>query len=211
MTVIVNQSLYPLEVVQRAFWHGRLYHCMSIKACFSFSECGQLGALRKAPEVEQNEVWRGRPMRSSLLHPGDLIPFKPNTDVLVVGAAVAPNERPTRRWEAALRFPGGEKRLRLCGPRAWRHSLLSGWTLSEPEPAARVQLIHENAYGGVVDDTLEHFDEGAYFPSNPFGCGFIGNTRPDTQQEHRAAQIEAWDGAIVRFGTHVAVGGLGHE
>jgi hypothetical protein len=209
MTVIVSQSLYPVQAVQRAFWHGNRYHCISAKVTLSFDEHGRLGELQRQPEFDLDEVWRGRPMRSSLLRPGDLIPFKPHTDVLVVGTARPPGGRPTAQWDASLKFQGREKRLRLLGPRVWRHGLMSGWTLSAPEPTTGVELLHENAYGGVTDPAKEQFEEGEFYPDNPFGCGFVGRSRPDTHIEHRAAQIEAWNGAITSFGKDVPVGGLG--
>lgn len=209
MTDVINQSMYPMEVVERLFWHARRYHCISIKASFGFAPDGRLLPLRTPSAIEHDEVWSGQPMRSSLVHPGDLIPFKPRTDILVVGTAVPPKGRPQPHWDARLAFPGGEKRLRLFGPRAWRHSLLSGWSLSAPEPTQAVSLQYENAYGGVVDAAKQQFEEGEFYPENPFGCGYLGRARPRTEQDYRAPQIEAWNGAISRLGKDVPVGGFG--
>lgn len=209
MTVIVNQSLYPVQAVERRFWHGNRYHAVSAKVTLAFDERGRLSGVQRAPGFALDEVWRDRPMRSSLLNPGDLIPFKPNTDVLVLGTARPPGGKPAAQWDAGLVIGKREKRLRLVGPRAWRHSLLSGWTLSAPVPTSGVDLLYENAYGGVVDESKDHFAEGEFYADNPFGCGYIGRTRPDTNREYRAAQIEAWNGAISRFGKDVPVGGLG--
>jgi hypothetical protein len=209
MTVIVSQSLYPVQAVERAFWHGNRYHCISAKVTLGFDEHGRLSELLRQPAFDLDEVWRDRPMRSSLLRPGDLIPFKPRTDVLVVGTARPPGGKATAQWDASLNFKGREKRLRLFGPRVWRHSLLSGWILSAPAPTEGVALLYENAYGGVIGPAREQFEEGEFYPDNPFGCGFVGRSRPDTQVEHRAAQIEAWNGAITRFAKDVCVGGFG--
>lgn len=209
MTVIVSQSLYPVQAVERAFWHGNRYHCISAKVTLAFDAQGRLSELPRQSQFDLEEVWREQPMRSSLLRPGDLIPYKPTTDVLVVGTARPPGGRPAAQWDAALRFQGREKRLRLFGPRAWRHSLLSGWTLSSPEPTTGVALLYENAYGGVTDPSKAEFEEGEFYADNPFGCGFVGRSRADKGREHRAAQIEAWNGALAQFGKNVPVGGLG--
>jgi hypothetical protein len=209
MTVIVNQSLYPVQAVERRFWHGNRYHCISAKVTLGYDAQGRLSELPRQPEFALDEVWRDRPMRSSLLNPGDLISFKPNTDVLILGTARPPDGKPAMQWDASLHIRNREKRLRLFGPRAWRHSLLSGWTLSAPEATAGVELLYENAYGGVTDASQEQFEDGEFYPDNPFGCGFVGRSRPDTGREQRAAQIEAWEGAVTRFGKDVAVGGLG--
>lgn len=209
MTVIVSQSLYPVQAVERAFWHGNRYHCISAKVNLAFDAQGLLSSPPKQLELVHDEVWRDRPMRSSLLSPGDLIPFKPATDVYVTGTARPREGRPTTQWDAELLIKGQRKRLRLYGPRSWRYGLISGWTLSAPEATAGVELLYENAYGGVVDPSKEHFEEGEFYPENPFGCGFTGRARVDTHRDHRAAQIEAWEGAIATFGKDVAVGGLG--
>jgi hypothetical protein len=209
MTVSINQSMYPVQVVERHFWHGNPYHCVSVSVTLDWDDAGRLRhPARQWPSV-LDEQWRDAPMRSSLLHPGDLVPFKPQTDVLVVGTARPPAGRPTTSWDAALQIKDNEKRLRLCGPRQWQHSLLSGWTLSGAAPCEGVALLYENAYGGVIDPERPQFDEGEYYPANPFGCGFVGRSRADTGRSYRAAQIEAWDGAITAFGKDVPVGGLG--
>ena len=36
MTVIVNQSLYPVQAVERRFWHGNRYHCISAKVTLGY-------------------------------------------------------------------------------------------------------------------------------------------------------------------------------
>ncbi|GGU75760.1 hypothetical protein GCM10009504_36200 [Pseudomonas laurentiana] len=74
-----------------------------------------------------------------------------------------------------------EKHLRFTGPRHFRRGLL-GWQLSEPEPALRVPLRWEHAFGGssVVKNPEHAHDQTApaYLLnevcfSNPLGCGWI--------------------------------------
>lgn len=209
MTVIVSQSLYPVQGVERRFYHGRRYHCVSAKVTLQWDEQGRLRSLPLQPEIQRSDVWRGREDRSSLLCASEIIPFKPTTDVLVVGGVCPPDGRPATSWAGALLIGRREKRLRFYGPRHWRHSLVSGWTLSEPEPCTRVELSYENAYGGVAGPEREHYDDGEYYAPNPHGCGFVGTGSPDTAQHYRAPQIEAWDGAVGRLGRDVPVGGFG--
>jgi hypothetical protein len=209
MPIVINQSLYPVQAVERHFWHGNPYLCVSAKVTLAFDTAGRLSRLERQPPLALDEVWLDRPMRSSLVHAGDHQPFKPGTDVLVVGSARAPGGRPAESWDAEIVMPGRRKRLRFVGPRVWEHRLLSGWTLSRPHACDAIPLLYENAYGGVVDPLKEHFDEGEFYPDNPFGTGFVGGARPRTDQPIAAAQIEAWDGAITSFGKDVAVGGTG--
>lgn len=208
MTTVVSNSLYPVQGIEHRFYHGNRYHCVSAKVTLSWDEEGRLRSVPKQPDWVRNDLWRAKENRSSLLAASELIPFKPTTDVLVVGSVRPPDGRPTRAWAGALVVGGREKRLRFYGPRHWQHGLMSGWTLSEPEPCSQVSLSYENAYGGVVEEKDEYAD-GEFYALNPLGCGYIGRNRPDTSRQYRAAQIEAWDGPIDTFGRDVTVGGLG--
>lgn len=49
MTVIVNQSLYPVQAVERRFWHGNRYHAVSAKVTLAFDERGRLSGVQRAP------------------------------------------------------------------------------------------------------------------------------------------------------------------
>lgn len=209
MTTIKSQSLYPVQGVERRFYYGRRYHCISTKVTLQWDTRGRLRSVPLQPEIERDDVWYGREDRSSLRVANELLPFKPTTDVLVVGSVSPPDGRPASRWAGALLIGNREKRLRFCGPREWRHGLVSGWTLSEPEPCTQVALRYENAYGGVSDSTQEQFAEGEYYPPNPHGCGFVGKGRLDTSRTYRAPQIETWDGTVTHPGHDVAVGGFG--
>ncbi|WP_257385289.1 DUF2169 family type VI secretion system accessory protein [Tahibacter caeni] len=208
MTTVVSNSLYPVQGVEHRFYHGNRYHCVSAKVTLQWDDEGRLHSVAKQPDWVRNDLWRARENRSGLLVASELIPFKPTTDVLVVGSVRPPDGRPARSWAGALIVGTREKRLRFHGPRRWRHGLMSGWTLSEPEPCEQVSLSYENAYGGVVEDKEEYAD-GEFHPANPLGCGYVGRHRPDTSRTYRAPQIEAWDSPVVAFGRDAAVGGLG--
>jgi len=209
MTVVVNQSLYPVQAIEHHFYHGNRYHCVTAKVTVRWDDEGRLYSVPRQPEIAREDIWRDQPDRSSLLIASELIPYKPTTDILVIGSVRPPDGRPTRTWAGALVIGEREKRLRFHGPRSWRHSLLSGWTLSEPEPCTQVALLYENAYGGVSDMTKAEFDEGEYYADNPHGCGYLGKRRPDTAQIYRAPQIEAWDGTVDQLGRDRPVGGFG--
>lgn len=209
MTTIVSQTPFPVQGFEHRFYGGIPYHCISAKLTLRWRANGQLSPLLRQPGFVLNDIWDKVPYRSPLLYASELIPFKPTTDVLVLGTARPLDGEPAQSWDATLRFPGVEKRLRLCGPRSWRHSLVHGWRLSEPEPCDGVPLSYVHAYGGVVGDDREHYAEGEFHPNNPYGCGFLGSQRANTSQEYRAPRIEAWNGAVGTLGQDVAVGGFG--
>ena len=209
MTTIVSQTPYPVQGFEHRFYGGVPYHCLSARLTLRWRADGRLSPLLRQPGFVLNDVWREAPYRSPLDYAGELIPFKPTTDVLVIGTARPLDGVAAPFWDALLRFPGVEKRLRLCGPRRWRHTLAQGWRLSEPAPCDGVPLSYEFAYGGVIDGAREHYAEGEFHPPNPYGCGFLGKQRADTSREYPAPQIEAWNGAVGNLGQDVAVGGFG--
>lgn len=208
MTSVVNQSKFPVQGFESRFYHGIRYHCVSAKLTFQWDEQGKLTLLKRQAPFVLNEIWKGEENRSSLLHPGDLLPFKPTTDVFVTGTA-RPPEGAQRVWAAALKVGAIEKRLRLFGPRYWMYQPGRGWTLTEPEPTAQIELLYENAFGGNVDPKKEHYEEGEYYPPNPIGKGFFGPLVPEREKVYPAAQIEAWDAPLVKIGVEVQPGGLG--
>lgn len=208
MTLIVGQSLYPVQGFEQHFYHGNRYHCLSAKVTLRWDEQGRLHPLEKQPGFSLHDVWHDQPQRSSLIYPSDLIPYKLTTDVLVVGTVRPPDGTAMPTWYGALRIGELEKRLRFHGPRYWQYSLLSGWTLTQPQATDSVSLLYESAFGGHIGDQ-EKYQEGEYFPDNPVGCGFVDKRELDRQQRYRAAQIEAWDEPLSFFGKAVKPGGFG--
>jgi hypothetical protein len=209
MTTIVSQTAFPVQGLEQRFYSGALYHCVSVKLTLRWRADGALSPLLRQPDFVLNDRWREAPYRSPLDYPSELAPFKPTTDVLVIGTARPRDGVPVRHWDALLQLPGVSKRLRLCGPRLWRHSLAHGWRLSEPEPTDGVHLGYDQAFGGVTGEPRDHYVEGEFHPANPHGCGYLGRRGADPSHDYRAPQIEAWNGAIADLGDDVAVGGFG--
>jgi len=210
MTRIEQQTEYPFVGLKHRFYHGKSYHCLSLKVTLEWDDgdcC--LTPLKRQPEFMLQDFWRDEADRSSLLYPSDLIPFKPTTDVLIVGTARPPHGDYASAWHGMLRIGRLEKRLRFYGARTWQYSAFRGWALSAPEPVSGVALLYENAYGGTVEAKKAHYEDGEYYPDNPFGIGFFGSMRADTRRQYRTAQIEAWNGVIREFGQDIPAGGFG--
>ncbi len=109
------------------------------------------------------------PFKSSVLVESDVAPWKLAADVIFVGKAHAPGGKKVPSFEASLRVGAHSRRLKLFGPRkaTWvppRDPKKKGDppepqppVISEPEPIASVELIYENAYGGIA----------TYYPPDP--------------------------------------------
>lgn len=82
-----------------------------------------------------------------LVHDADLIPFKPVTDILVLGNAYAPS--PAGSILTAVRIGKRSKQVLAIGDRRASLSRTGRLLFSEPEPFERMALGYERAYGGI--------------------------------------------------------------
>ncbi len=116
------------------------------------------------------------PLRAVVKDDGDLLPYKPGTDILVAGHAQAPDGRAHTEWIAGIRVGKTQKILRLYGPRKFRKKLF-GWRLGLAEATTSVVLDYRLAFGGCFDIPAEHSFDGepgtVKHPCNPAGCGWL--------------------------------------
>lgn len=179
---------------------GRRFHdIVVVKGTFTLAP----GTLQIAPEqtpvTPADEPWDvSNAERSSLQRFGELLLFKPTTDVIVTGTAHAPGGTPLPSWEASVEVrrhgrPIVSSRARALGPRRWRHTDPHGWALTEPEPVSEVPIRYELSYGGAYP--LQRHDgaavEWATYRPNPSGTGFFDERRMDPSLEYTAPQWES--------------------
>lgn len=98
----------------------------------------------------------------------DLVPFKPCTDVVLVGRAYAPEGKPVTEMVAGLRVGQLRHGVAVIGDRNWQTQLLDRPTISYTQPFVTMDLVYERAFGG--------FDRpaGMYCKENHVGTGFVG-------------------------------------
>ncbi len=235
---VVNHTPWPAQYFQHVDPLGEVFHVMVCRIGYDLRGMNHEGPAPPEPRLvdpdEQpplcdTDQFLAEPNASSTLQESDFAPYKPLCDVLVVNASVhAPDGRPERRWPVALHFglPGQapviDKRFQVCGPRRFQRGI-TGWRLSEPEPALQVPLCYELAAGGphLVDarprlEALQQ-DRAASdvqrqaaarllkdlpppHPLNPIGCGFDPQAWVQGQEAIGrqpavipGPQIEAWN------------------
>ena len=134
----------------------------------------------------------------------DRVPFKPRTDIVLVGEACSPNGRSTRSLDVEIRVGAKSKVLRVFGERRWSYCSLQ----SKPVPVgpavfARMPLTYDRAFGGVDP----HAGVGELYPKslpwfakNTQGRGYIGartvksiHGLPLPNIEDPAFPIQSWD------------------
>lgn len=140
------------------------------------------GALRRAEAARALAVVDeyhapGNPERCTVQHESDLVPFKPATDVVLVGRGYAPGGAPAEQMDVELRVGNHRKAVRVTGDRvcAWREGLPP--LFSDPRPFTTMELRYERAYGG--SDEKSNPDSPFFYPRNLLGRGVALRNVPD--------------------------------
>jgi hypothetical protein len=138
-------------------------------------------AEEQIPVAEQDEPFTEDP-QSSLRIETDRVPFKPCSDVILVGKAHAPEGRLVQRVDVGLRVGPVEAWIRVIGDRSWSYpnKLAPVRTRSAPEPFETMDLVYERAFGGI--DSIG----AGFFPENPAGRGYV-----------RRKKVKAIDGMLL--------------
>src|SRR5262245_24055125 len=76
-----------------------------------------------------------------LKYEGDFAPFKPRTDVLVVGTCHVPGRKPTLVCPVSVRLGRWEKTIAVVGDRYWRRGIV-GVTMSQPVPFTSMPIVY---------------------------------------------------------------------
>ncbi len=135
-----------------------------IKASFIMENDWVLADEQNAP-TESDEYW-GEPEVSSIKYASDFHTGKPATDIIMIGQAHAPRQKPVEQLDVQLSVGHLNKTVRVIGDRQWQ-----GGQISSPKPFVTMPVVYERAYGGQ-----HQIDEHHYLAEerNPVGCGFVG-------------------------------------
>jgi len=120
----------------------------------------------------------------SIRFESDLVPFKPCTDVVLVGHAYAPEGKPVTELVTGLRVGQLRYGVAVIGDRQWQTQLLDKPTMSHTQPFRTMELVYERAFGG--------FDKpaGMYCKENHVGTGFIGKRTAERVEGLRLPNLE---------------------
>ena len=190
---------WPPRDAQQLVWcvsappDGRPLLAAVVKRSYVMGEQGLSLADEQVPLVVEPEVEvADEALPSWLRDDTDLLAPKPATDVVVLGAAHAPE--PTEALDVSVAVGRSARRLRVQGPRHVEIGDHGRPVFSSPEPFASVELSPHNAYGGRDRFALwvrEQDDQGRRlidlpeqlrpqetvwlyeYPRNPVGKGFF--------------------------------------
>jgi hypothetical protein len=160
-----------------------------------------------APEQLEPQLYPsyvGEPLRSSILRPADVVPYKPGTDVVLVGHAYAP-EGPVEELTVSVKVGSLHKTIAVIGDRQWQSTTV-GLVKSVPQPFERMPLVYERAFGGCPPS-----QHGAAHPDhderNPIGTGYC--VVPTDAEGMALPNLEAPEDRITSWRSVPTVAGFG--
>ena len=117
---MLHNNNTPFTKIGFEQWHrdGATMAVIAVRGDYEFVAGGRL-KLCDTQEIVLADAFDGDPQKTPLLRVGDLIPFKPGTDVTFLGSAFAPQGQPAATWDAAIRAHDLQQTLRVCGARNW--------------------------------------------------------------------------------------------
>ena len=167
---LVNKTLFTAERVLLQDKEGRDLLVVIIKCTYSLKNKTELGPAEEQVPVQMADSFYGKPGESSVRYESDLVPYKPGTDVVLVGHAYAPKPK-IKKIDVTVKVGSLEKTCRVTGNRRWKKSF--GFVkISDPEPLEKTPLVYEHSFGGQdlsSPETRDHERENR----NPVGCGLL--------------------------------------
>jgi len=152
-------------------------------------------ADRQLPILTADEPYDTEVVDGALKFESDLVPFKPRTDVLLVGQAHAPFGRPQRSVDVALQVGPVHKQIRVLGERRWSFKDLRDPTplVAGPLEFVTMPLTWDRAYGGVDEQAGVRSDVPSFrpwFSQNIVGRGFSGARTIESVDERVLPNLE---------------------
>jgi hypothetical protein len=171
---LVNATPFTCDRYALTARNGATYLRVVLKGAYDVLSGGLVRPAATQPEIVLTDEYWGEPGRSAVKYESDLLLVKPGTDLLVLGEACAPGDRPVERMSVGLAYRGRWlKRLRVTGDREWRRGF-SGLTPSSPRPFVRMPITYDHAFGGS--------DENGSEPRNRSGKGYSSRGTPTEGQ-----------------------------
>jgi hypothetical protein len=180
-----NQTPYTCQSLPLTAKNGATFLRIVLKGGFDILPDGQLLLAQEQPEVVMEDTYWGEPGKSSVRYESDVILGKPTTDLVVIGHARAPGDRPVEQMDVQVAYENRLiKRLRVFGDRQWWNA-----RITRPAPFSAMPIIYDRAFGGSDEQGSEprnragigyssagsHTDDGMPVPNIEFPDQLIGN------------------------------------
>jgi hypothetical protein len=149
---------------------GRERYVVVVRKTWRWSSGGVLSQV--GPEsVVVDDIYDGDPGASSLVLESELVPIKPEVDVILAGEIVLP--RPVQ--QVTVRLVVGDrvnKAVRVFGDRLWDRTLTGSVAPDSPRSFDRMPISWTRSFGGTDPES-----PAVYEPRNPVGRGMARTSK----------------------------------
>lgn len=167
-------------IVQGKDDKGQTLFSVLVKRTYDIRTGGRVVRTEEArPFVQVDEYYEdGEPEWATVKYETDFAPFKPATDVVVIGRAFAPSGKPVPQLDVTVEVAAHRKSVRVTGDRHCLYRENAPPLFSDPVPFTQMPIQYERAYGGR--DSLSNPDEPFYYPRNDLGVGVVLENTQET-------------------------------
>lgn len=189
--VNISQNHYPVFGFEHKLLVGNPYYIVILKQSFSLREDGTVKPLIRPIDIRLSDVVKNNSRWDSVQQPSDLIPYKPQAEIIVTGTASQSTAKQEwlcdiglfglreNSWEKT--YQEWHKSILVTGERFWQKQN-GQWHLTPVSETSQVELHYENAYGGhyilKTQDTEQDTEQAEQiisvdYPDNPSGTGWL--------------------------------------
>lgn len=198
MLDIQNKTPFTTTLIPSLDKHGHNFAVIIIKGTFAIHHLAPVLVIAEEQQpMNPKDIFYGDPNKTSVKYEADIAPAKISPDVILVGHAYAPSDRPISILDTSLQIGTYKKAIRVFGNRFWQRDNLA-WQPTPPQTFERIPLIYENAFGGAIPSADNEAAE--FCTLNPIGKGFTGRDGqalrdglPLPNLENPNQLIEEWD------------------
>jgi hypothetical protein len=205
---IKNARLFPSALAFGKTVEGTSFLSIIIKGTFTIPTGGGVArpAAEQLPIFTADEPYDPKQPGGVLKFESDLVPFKPRSDVVLVGHAYAPFGRAAKVVDVEIEVGAIRKKLRVFGDRAWSFPSEQADAIPYivgPADFVKMPLTYDRAFGGIDKTAPLRAREPHFKPwceRNYLGRGFCGartvasiNGTPLPNIEDPDDLIRTWD------------------
>jgi len=190
---IVNTTPYLAQCTISTDKNGQDHLLAILKATFTIPKDGgnpELITENNIPIIDA-DIYTGDPERSAVLFESDFAFYKPHCDVLLNGAAYAPEGKPATQVHVGIKIAKVRKVITVNGDRVWRY-FTTGIQISDPKPFIKKTISYNIAFGGIDDFDEDQTKHTAYL-HNPAGLGYHKVIKHEYIENMPAPNLEEFD------------------
>lgn len=180
-----NTSGFAAMGFEQIHRDGTQMGVIAVRGRFDLDESGNLQISEEQGMILEDE-YEGKPHNTPLLRSGDLIPFKPNTDVTALVRSWPVNTEKSSAWHAGIKIDQSEYIVEINGPSHWVWKG-EGWHRTEPAEVNNALVDYRIAANNIIADMPEE-DQ---IPQNPLGIAHLRAQYMDKGKTYPAISLKS--------------------